>query len=221
MLPHGRCHGLENGGSSYSISQSISRFTETQVGINRRDNDNNELHDLDRQLLDIEPVKSDQRMKPRTVGWWFILSVLFTFLKKSRKTSIFSPRNDSITHDKVFIYYSYNRSWISFVFQIFNIMSLHFQLLSPPITTVSRSKPKLKVLIRKAFYFRSHLEQVPKLDRKVILLFPRVQDDSLVSYFVSICKRNLFCLWILPYEINYIFKEFLRCSRSDISSQWN
>ena len=68
MLPHGRCHDLENGGSSYSISQSISRFTETQVGINRRDNDNNELHDLDRQLLDINPVKSDQRMKPRTVG---------------------------------------------------------------------------------------------------------------------------------------------------------
>ena len=89
MLPHGRCHDLENGGSSYSISQSISRFTETQVGINRRDNDNNELHDLDRQLLDINPVKSDQRMKPRIVGWWFILSVLFTFLKKSRKTSIF------------------------------------------------------------------------------------------------------------------------------------
>ena len=68
MLPHGRCHDLENGGSSYSISQSISRFTETQVGINRRDNDNNELHDLDRQLLDIDHVKSDQRMKPRTVG---------------------------------------------------------------------------------------------------------------------------------------------------------
>ena len=53
MLPHGRCHDLENGGSSYSISQSISHFTETQVGINRRDNDNNELHDLDRQRLDV------------------------------------------------------------------------------------------------------------------------------------------------------------------------
>ena len=55
MLPHGRCNDLENGGSPYSISESISRFTETQVGINRRDNDN-ELHDLDRQLLDINPV---------------------------------------------------------------------------------------------------------------------------------------------------------------------
>ena len=54
MLPHGRCHALENGRSSYSISWSISRFTETQVGTNRRDNDNNQaLHDLDRQLLDI------------------------------------------------------------------------------------------------------------------------------------------------------------------------
>ena len=55
MLPHGRCNDLENGGSSYSISESISRFAETQVGINRRDN-HNELHDLDRQLLDINPV---------------------------------------------------------------------------------------------------------------------------------------------------------------------
>ena len=44
MPPHGQCNDLENGGSSYSISWSISRFTETQVGINRRDNDNNELH---------------------------------------------------------------------------------------------------------------------------------------------------------------------------------
>ena len=44
MPPHGQCNDLENGGSSYSISSSISRFTETQVGINRRDNDNNELH---------------------------------------------------------------------------------------------------------------------------------------------------------------------------------
>lgn len=55
MLPHGRCNDLENGGSPYSIYESISRFTETQIGINRRDNDN-ELHDLDRQLLDINPV---------------------------------------------------------------------------------------------------------------------------------------------------------------------
>ena len=53
MLPHGRCNDLETGGSSYSIYWSISRCTETYVGINRRDNDNNELHDLGRQLLDI------------------------------------------------------------------------------------------------------------------------------------------------------------------------
>ena len=43
------------------------------------------------------------------------------------------------------------------MFQNF-IMGLHFQLLPPPITTVSRSKPNLKVLLGKqALYFRSNL----------------------------------------------------------------
>ena len=50
---------LENGGSSYLISWSISRRTEIQVGTNRCDNDNHEFHDLDTELLDINPVKSD------------------------------------------------------------------------------------------------------------------------------------------------------------------
>ena len=44
-----------------------------------------------------------------------------------------------------------------FMFQNF-IMGLHFQLLPPPITTVSRSKLNLKVLLGKnALYFRSNL----------------------------------------------------------------
>ena len=50
---------LENGGSSYLISWSISRRTEIQVGTNWCDNDNHELHDLDTELLEINPVKSD------------------------------------------------------------------------------------------------------------------------------------------------------------------
>ena len=41
------CKKLAKGGSSYSISWSISCRTEIQVGTNQRNNDNHELHDLD------------------------------------------------------------------------------------------------------------------------------------------------------------------------------
>ena len=139
---------LENGGSSYLISWSIYCRTEIQVGTNRCDNDNHELHDLDSSWIltlwkVIREWSADCRLLIHTIKF-----CLFTF-QTSRKTRNFSPRNDATTyHDEALIYYSYNRTWISFMFQNF-IMSLHFQLLWPSITTVFRSKPKLEVLLGK------------------------------------------------------------------------
>ena len=63
---------------------------------------------------------------------WFCLFVFQT----SRKTSTFYQRNDAITYDEAFIYYLYQQD-VNFVRVKTVTMGIHFQLLSPPVTTVS------------------------------------------------------------------------------------
>ena len=145
-------------------------------------------------------------MKPRTVDWWFILSnFVYLLSRRVEKQKLFTRNNTITYHDQALIYYSYNRTWISFMFQNF-AMSLHFQLLSPPITTVFRSKPTLKVLLGKLRpYTFGLIVAGPKPRSHDYTSFFSCAEMSPL-YFVSICKRVLLRLWILPSAINYVRK---------------